>query len=160
MGPLTKTQAEFSIQCMAEWLRIKRQFEHPEDQNAEYPVHADRHHDYRPTEADVVHSSLLQRLLRGEKALLKPPPRSFSYPNYELGEGKEVELFEPVSEYEELVSIDQCGSFTWHDKDRLILKYTPTGDLYQLRVEDREPEDYLNFAGHIHKKREFLKKIV
>lgn len=34
--------------------------------------------------ADIHHSSLLRRLLKGEKIYDYPPPRSFSYPNYQL----------------------------------------------------------------------------
>lgn len=41
---------------------------------------------FPPNRADIEHSALLSRLLDGNDALPEPPPRMFSYPNYELVE--------------------------------------------------------------------------
>jgi hypothetical protein len=41
---------------------------------------------FPPNHADIEHSALLNRLLDGKDALPEPPPRMFSYPNYELVE--------------------------------------------------------------------------
>ena len=50
-----------------------------------------------PTEADVQHSALLQRLLSGKKPLPLPPPLAMSYPNYSLVENGRDTPFEVSS---------------------------------------------------------------
>ena len=42
------------------------------------------------TGPDVSHSSLLRRLLEGQKPFKVPPPRSYSYPNTDLAAGKPI----------------------------------------------------------------------
>ena len=60
----------------------------------------------RPCASDAKHSSLLRRLLAGKPALEEPPPLRYSYPCYELGEGKAVEIFDIFEDNGSIV-IDQ-----------------------------------------------------
>lgn len=62
----------WSMECILKWLEIKEKAGLPFPGNAaELAIDAD-------------HSVLLQRLLEGRKVYDQPPPRSFSYPWYEL----------------------------------------------------------------------------
>ncbi len=83
--------------------------------------------------ADISHSSLLWRLLTGEPPLEKVPPKSFSYPNYELAEGKEETILEiwkdKFSESNDIWYIDQS---CWYSEDGKIFKWPASGELYQL----------------------------
>ncbi len=72
---LTEEQAYFARQQMSRWLRIR----------AQYP---DRHGPLTDPRvltqlgADVDHSALLFRLLRGREPLPEPPPKEHAYPVY------------------------------------------------------------------------------
>jgi hypothetical protein len=86
---------------------------------------------------NIDHSSLLQRLLNGKPLLEKAPPKRFSYPAYELAEGKEVEIHEisdldPSWGYgpDRTVAIDQHIEWTWVDKEKGILKHLLSNELY------------------------------
>jgi hypothetical protein len=116
---LASDQAFFAQKCMAEWMRIC------EDNKRGYGV------------PDATHSALLYRLLNGKPALPKPPPRSFSYPNYSLGEGLPTEIIE-LGEYDEKVCIDQCSEYRWVDKDKGLLIHIPTCDVYRHWIETKE----------------------
>lgn len=89
--------------------------------------------DPAPTPADASHSALLERLLRGQPPLPKPPPLRYSYPSYRLGEGERVEINE-FNEYKDYVCIDQSSNWTWYDRDKKMLVHS-NGDLYQLTEE-------------------------
>ena len=78
MKKLSTKRVNWIIDMIGEWYAIREQSGLDRD----------------PTRADVDHSALLWRLLSGEKALRYPPPRSFSYPNYEAAEGNE---FKPMN---------------------------------------------------------------
>lgn len=87
-----------------------------------------------PTLADIDHSALLGRLLRGHPVLPKPPPRSFSYPNYSLGEGKPT-LIAEMRHYDRdgrpnMLIIDQCDD--WDIVNDLEIRHLPTGEIYRL----------------------------
>lgn len=133
---LDRDQINFAIRCFAQWVRVR------EDLNMSV------------TSADVDHSVLLHRLLSGFPLLEKAPPKRFSYPCYELGDGKEVLIFD-ISELENykifdrkrellyegcVVCIDQEASYVWEDRDKNILRHVPSGDLYQLTNKDEESE--------------------
>jgi len=155
MEPLTEEQVQFVINRMSEWIRVKQKFEYPEDKNAECPIHADRYTDYRPTSADVDHSSLLLRLLRGKDSLTHPPPIRFAYPDYNLAEGKEVEILD-ITNTSDGVIIDQRRSWVWEDKERSILKHIPTNCLYHYWTEigyrKTEPPRQVTYTRHLLKK--------
>lgn len=130
---LTEDQIDFTIHCMAEWMRIKNNVK-----------------GLCQSSADVEHSALLRRLLHGKQALENPPPLRFSQPDYDLAEGEEVEVLDLWTTADGCeVSINQHQKWTWHNRNENILKYVPTGDLYQLRYEERqrvtirEPETYV-----------------
>jgi hypothetical protein len=107
-------QIDYVIKQMAEWARTK---------------------DNMGLAADIMHSSLLRRLLRGKQVLPKPPPKRHAYPDYDLAEGKQVEVFE-LFEDEDRVVIDQHGDWTWVNKKKGILRHSPTGALYRTWIED------------------------
>ena len=78
MEALTQDQINFAIQCMAKWIHIRWD------------------NDFgNPNPADVSHSALLHRLLSGKSPLDKPPPKSYSYPDYPMAEGEAVQIDEP-----------------------------------------------------------------
>lgn len=120
---LTDSQANFAIKQICRWMNTCEDNE--------------RH---VASSADVSHSSLLYRLLKGLPLLEKAPPKRFSYPCYELAEGKEVAISEVRensgarwADFDNIVVVvDQGAEYMWHDKDRQILQHVPTGDLYQL----------------------------
>ena len=111
---LTPGQMDFAVRCMSEWIHLSG---------------------ICPTDADVSHSSLLRRLLSGKDALDKPPPKRFAYPDYELGEGKPVQVMD-VDDTEfggrKRVSIDQHSDWCWQDKENGLLEHLPDGDIYKL----------------------------
>lgn len=76
MKKLTSKRVDWIIARIEEWYSIREQYQ----QEGEVT---------HPSRSDVGHSALLWRLLSGEKALQYPPPRSFSYPNYNAAEGYE-----------------------------------------------------------------------
>lgn len=80
MKKLTKKRVDWIINQIVEWYRLREQNEIPGN-----PIFSGN-----PTRADVDHSSLLRRLLGGEKIFEYAPPRSYSYPDYRLASGQEV----------------------------------------------------------------------
>lgn len=117
---LTYEQAGFASRCIAKWMQICEE--------EQYSINI----------PDATHSALLMRLLMGGQPLDKPPPLSFSYPNYSLGEGKPTMVTE-IREWKDhdpgKVFIDQCGDWEWVEKDK-ILRHTLTGDLYRIWKEE------------------------
>lgn len=116
--PLDVRHAEFAIRCFVEWQRTCQD--------------AGR----RASDIDAEHSSLLRRLLSGKPKLEKAPPRRFSYPCYELSEGKPVHiesLFDenPIPGLPGVV-IDQAREWDWVDKGAGLLRHK-NGDLYRVR---------------------------
>lgn len=111
---LTPGQVDFVVRCMSEWISLSGNC---------------------PTDADVVHSSLLRRLLSGKEALDNAPPKRFAYPDYELGEGEPVKVMD-VNDIEfggrKRVSIDQYVEWCWQDKENGLLMHLPDGDIYRL----------------------------
>jgi hypothetical protein len=143
---LNLEQISFALKAFEEWLRIYRKYET-----------GNRHHGTdtdTPTLADISHSSLLNRLLSGKQALSKPPPRRWSYPDYNLAEGKEVEIGE-LNITNEYIVIDQCSDWQIElnpanisaiqtldssAKQGIILKHV-NGDFYLLS--EREEKRFL-----------------
>lgn len=88
MDPLTPEQIQWARQQMSRWLRLRAQ--HQKERNSWGPIYLIE--EEKRTEAfknimtqvaaDVDHSSLLDRLLRGKEPLEKPPSLSHSYPVY------------------------------------------------------------------------------
>lgn len=113
---LTEEQIDFTIRCMSEWVRVK-----------EFIGQG------TPSSADVDHSALLRRLLSGQPALEHAPPRSFSCPNYDLATGKEIGVYEFRELPSNKVCIDQDLRWEWVDREHNILKFTPSGELYDVR---------------------------
>jgi hypothetical protein len=113
---LTGDQAWFAQRCVAEWMRIC----------------GENNRSCSP--ADATHSSLLARLLSGGKALPKPPPKSHSYPNYELGEGNPAEIME-IWEKDNDVCIDQSLTWRWIDKEKGLLFHVPSEEKYRYWTE-------------------------
>lgn len=71
------------IKAFSYWLQVR------ESEGFNFPS------SYVQLEADIMHSSLLRRIIRGDKIFEEPPPRAFSYPCYELlesGQGKPFEV--------------------------------------------------------------------
>lgn len=124
-APKTLTVDE-AVRAVSQWLRLKG--EHANPPNYSVPTSC----------ADADHSSLLRRLLRGDKVFPKPPPRRFSYPDYELSDGKTVriaEMFAPHHPIEpgatnELV-VDQ-NPYWERTSDPLIIRYKETGQCFRL----------------------------
>lgn len=120
MEPLTPEQIGFVMKQVGEWLDIRNG--------------KNLHTGF----ADACHSALLNRLLEGKKHLSKPPPRRFSYPSYELGEGLPVTIQEihdrPATGYAQKdewnVIIDQCGDWKWLHKDSGLLQHR-NGDTFK-----------------------------
>jgi hypothetical protein len=102
---------------------------------------------WNPTSADADHSSLLRRLLSGKPKLPKPPPLRFGYPDYELGEGKEIRIHE-ITSYDGKIIIDQCDQWKWSDKANGLLIHGPTGETYKLTA----VPDIINYAARTLKK--------
>lgn len=105
------------IQALFRWLKIRDANDIP------FPTHL------RQLEIDAEHSTLLQRLLDGEKPLDEPPPLTFSSPWYSLideGEGVAFEAFEPPTGQGELV-INQCSKWRilerFEDEEGWIVTY-------------------------------------
>jgi len=123
MTPLTYEQVNFAQSCVAKWMSICEE--------QQYAVNV----------PDASHSALLNRLLSGKKSLDKPPPLSFSYPNYWLAEGEEHWITEirecDILGTTELI-IDQCRDWEWCDKPNGILRHKLTGDLYKYWEAGRE----------------------
>ena len=111
---LDESQAEFAICCFKEWLNTCEE--------------AGR----RCNGVDAHHSALLRRLLSGKPKLDKAPPKRFSYPCYELGEGKPVHI-DSLEDTEGVPSvvIDQTRAWDWVDKRAGMLRHK-NGDLYRV----------------------------
>jgi len=128
---LTQEQIDFAVRCMARYINVREDHGHG-----------------LPNSADVDHSSLLRRLLSGKQPLEQPPPKRYSYPDYDLAEGKEGEireLWERDDDHPLMredgghVVIDQHPYWEWEDREKKILRYVPTGDLYQYMEKTAYP---------------------
>lgn len=109
---LTEQQMDFARRCTSRWMQI-------------YEKELKR----LPNWCDADHSSLLGRLLSGKEPLDKPPPLRFSYPDYDLAEGKEVQVMEvwqlEENEYSNFykgytVCVDQHVGWKWIERDEPI----------------------------------------
>lgn len=85
-----------------------------------------------PNQADVNHSALLHRLLSGKPPLDKPPPKSYSYPDYPMAEGEAVvideiseALYTPDKEYN--LRINQGLGWKWECEYRGLLRHKTWG---------------------------------
>ena len=115
---LDSKQIGFVRLCVMRWLMTKEKY----NKKARSP--------------DATHSALLARLLEGKSLLPDPPPIRFSYPDYDLAEGKAVQIHE-IWESEGKVVIDQNPGWKWADKKKGVLMYKPTGDYYTFTEKDR-----------------------
>lgn len=108
------------IRCLLEWLEVRQQFEQGTENRLGFPQLL----------ADVDHSALLARLLKGKSPLPAPPPTSHSYPWYGLveeGSGELDPIFvEGVSDSAETGRVRICQS-SWtvlrREGDTLIVRY-------------------------------------
>lgn len=119
----THEQIDFAIDCYKKYYRIR------EDNGYN-----------SPRDVDIDHSSLLRRLLSGKEPLPKPPPKRYSYPSYDLGEGKPVKISE-LWEYEDMVVIDQSKEWKWVDKVQGVLLHG-NGDKYKF-TSAPEPDNHI-----------------
>jgi hypothetical protein len=78
---------DWAIMRIAEWISIK-------EDEAKKADTAFFYGSLKISAADIDHSALLRRLLDGERPFKYPPPRSFSYPWYEVMDGKEHSVME------------------------------------------------------------------
>lgn len=88
------------------------------------------------TTADIDHSALLHRLLEGKPMLEKAPPKCFSYPCYDLGEGKPVRIIDihgPYDDAEYGLVIEQSKNWKWIDQAIGILQHK-NGDFFKLTL--------------------------
>jgi hypothetical protein len=95
-----------------------------------------------PSDADVDHSALLNRLLDGKAPLPEPPPLSFSYPWYELvdtGAADAFRVFEPAVAMAEALGPDHLvinQSREWIIRDRgegwWLVQWKGVGSLYRV----------------------------
>ena len=88
------------MHAVSQWLHLKERYEPAR------PVYS-----LSQLSADVDHSSLLRRLLAGKEPLPEPPPRSFSYPWYEIVEQGHAERCCAYFNDGE-VTINQCSDWT------------------------------------------------
>jgi hypothetical protein len=131
---LTREQAEACRHAVGEWIRLLN-------------ANAKASCGVVPSAADADHSSLLLRLLLGKPALPYPPPRAFSYPNYDLVETGRYVAFE-VGELGEHWGKDKLGidqSTQWQILERpapktWVVCYRDGGERYLVRWEKEVTE--------------------
>lgn len=126
MQELTEEQKSFVRIQVGTWLRVRRETSIPG-----MPI-------YAPSEADAHHSCLLWRLLSGKEPLPKAPPRSYSCPDYALGEGEAVTVIDSPFEFPSddkvsggKVCINQHSGYKWIDKEKGILQHE-NGDYFKF----------------------------
>jgi len=119
---LNKEQQNFAMWCVTTWIELC-------EDNGIQCVNS----------PDADHSALLQYLLRGNAPFEKPPPLAYSYPWYSIVEGNKemIELDELEDEVKKTfefgdVTIRQNPHWDWEDKEKGILKFALTDDLYQF----------------------------
>lgn len=78
---------DWALERMAEWVRVK-------EYESENMPNVRMWNSLKISAADVDHSVLLRRLLEGKRPFKVPPPLSFSYPWYEVMDGKVHIVFE------------------------------------------------------------------
>ncbi len=86
---------------------------------------------------DVSHSALLKRLLAGAPKFPDPPPRSCSYPHYELAAGELCETSEvtlhPQEDGSTVVYADQAAwELVSQDGEVLTVRWAASGELYRI----------------------------
>lgn len=140
---LGNNEMEFAIRCMSEWVRIKQDIAEWED-HAENPNGPRIYRGASIGSPDPDHSSLLRRLMSGEKALIKPPPKRYSYPDYELGEGKLVVVSEvwerDIGHLKGKVVVDQSPQWSWLNKEEGLLQHE-NGDVFFYQVVEPTEDD-------------------
>jgi len=120
---LSEEQVLFAINQVERWLLIK------EDNNkGTFPP-------------DPSHSSLLHWLFSGNEPLPKPPPVLWSRPCHRLANGEEIQLDESprditIGEKQHVV-IAQNSNWVWHDKEKGLLLHEPSGEIYQITVDNK-----------------------
>ena len=119
---LNEEQIRFAMECFEKWAWIRK-----EEENE--PVGFDQ------LACDIGHSSLLRRLLNGEKAFAKAPPLMHGYPDVELAAGEKVRILSLTTLDDDRVIIEGCADWKWDDKEEGLLIHIPTGDYYQLSGE-------------------------
>jgi hypothetical protein len=126
MEALTQDQINFAIKCMAKWIHIRWDNEFG-----------------NPNPADVSHSALLHRLLSGKEPLDKPPPKSYSYPDYPMAEGEAVQVDEPrASTYDDdgyNIVVNQSRAWKWIDEEKGILEHKTWGR-FRTWIQDEQQQ--------------------
>jgi hypothetical protein len=110
---LSREQVDACRRAVSAWIQIRNENEHG-----------------APTSADADHSSLLWRLLSGKPPLPFAPPCRFSYPDYELAEGKPVCIHDVWHHPGGSVVIDQSPE--WEPAGENLYRHLPTGEIYRL----------------------------
>lgn len=111
---------------------------------------------------DVSHSALLHRLLSGKKALPVPPPKSFSYPNYSLGEGLKTEIHDIVEMdmFDPPTVIEQHRGWKWLDKEKGLLLHIESNEVYHFWTEIKERKTFINHVEEMEQyEAKFLQKV-
>lgn len=121
---LTPDQANFAVRAMCKYINVR--------EDVGYGL---------PSSADVSHSSLLYRLLTGKPLLEKPPPKAYSYPCYELGEGLPYYVTDGPFDVPDAsdgygVVISQSRAYKWVDREKGILLHK-NGDDFQFLANPR-----------------------
>lgn len=117
---LTPDQINWVIRRIAKWVQVL------ED------------HETLPNSADVTHSSLLYRLLSGKEPLPVAPPRSFSRPNYALGEGMKVRVGTRFVPYDNSYIVLDQSQYEYADETKTTVRYPETGETFRLWQEQGE----------------------
>lgn len=138
---IRKSEQERVLTCVKQWLDIKN----TPSKNSKYP-----YKEHNTTSADVDHSSLLRRLLKGETPYKVPPPRSYSYPNTELAEGRpfitnDVHFttfgrFRPEGEPHAVVAQAIYYIVEQKSPTEMIVEWEETGQRFTLRQEYFPPQ--------------------
>lgn len=100
---MNQQEINFAIQCFSKYISIYK-----------------KEKGKNPTEADIDHSALLNRLLSGKGAFPNPPPKMWGSPAYALFEGESVQIHEInfwALENEFNVVINQGIGWKWIEKN-------------------------------------------
>lgn len=97
-----------------------------------------------PNLISLQHSSLFKRILKKQKLFLYPPPKSYSYPWYELlekGEDDIVEHHAFTDNNKKMISINQSQ---WEIIGENKLRYTINEDIYyEAKIVERNNKKYI-----------------
>jgi hypothetical protein len=121
---LSEEEQQFALDCFCEWAYIVENYSPP---------------GRSVSSADIDHSSLLKRLLSGDRPFEFAPPKLYSYPCYELALGEKIQIEAPMrysaANHPDCLIIGQNHLWEWYDKNKKIVTHTPSKRQFQLTVE-------------------------